>query len=457
LKQGKLLGGEYMSIPFGFSPSDDANQDLNEFFENLTKMMQSGSAQNTGPVDWNAAQQASSATLRASTPTEVSAKFQQSAETATDLANLWLGEATALPSGGQKCEILTREKWIAETLLAWQGLVDPVAHGLSQAMSTIIPQDIDAGAMSIPPEILEQLPPEVAAQIEQLISSGDIKDLLGPVMDMAKSMGATLFGNQFGHGLGTMATQVLSTTDVGIPLTSSRNPSFIASNVQEFSNGLNLEVSDVLIFLALREIAHQRLFTAAPWLQSHIQSAMATYASGVQIDTSAIEQALAEIDPTDIEAVNSALSGELFVESRTPAQEAALARLELLIALIESWVTVVVSDAAANRLPSSDALAETLRRRRAAGGPAEKFFEGIIGLEIRPRKIREAVTVWQKLTETIGISQRDQIWTHPDLLPTSSDLEDIDLFIANMSHDLMSDLQKVIDEQPPTDQDGDLN
>ena len=438
-----------MSIPFGFSPSDDANQDLNEFFANLNKMMQAGSAQNTGPVDWNAAQQASAATLRASTPAKVDSTFHRSAETATDLANLWLSEATSLPSGGQNCEILTREKWIAETLLAWQGLVDPVAHGLSQAMSTIIPQDIDAGAMNIPPEILEQLPPEVAAQIEQLISSGDINDLLGPVMDLAKSMGATLFGNQFGHGLGTMATQVLSATDVGIPLTSSRNPSFIASNVQEFSDGLNLEVADVLIFLALREIAHQRLFTAAPWLQSHIQSAMAAYASGVQIDTGAIEQALAEIDPTDVEAVNLALSGELFVESRTPQQEAALARLEFLIALIESWVTVVVSDATANRLPSSNALAETLRRRRAAGGPAEKFFEGIIGLEIRPRKIREAATVWQKLTETMGISQRDQIWTHPDLLPTSSDLEDIDLFIANMSHDLMSDLQKVIDEQPP--------
>jgi putative hydrolase len=452
-----LLGGDYVSIPFGFSPSDDPNQDLKQFFENLSSMMHSGSAQNTGPVDWNAAQQASAAELSKSSAAEVKDTFQHSAETATDLADLWLSEATALPSSGAKCLLLTREKWIAETLLAWQGLVDPVAHGLAKAMSTIIPQDIDAGDMSIPPEILEQLPPEVAQQIEQLISSGDIKDLLGPVMDMAKSMGATLFGNQFGHGLGTMATQVLSATDVGIPLSSSHNPSFIASNVQEFSDGLELEVSDVLIFLALRELAHQRLFTTAPWLQSHIQSAMAAYASGVQIDTSAIEQALAEIDPTDIEAVNSALSGELFVESRTPEQEAALARLELLIALIESWVSVVVSDAVANRLPSSDALAETLRRRRAAGGPAEKFFEGIIGLEIRPRKIREAVNVWRQLTEKLGIQQRDIIWTHPDLMPTSPDLEDIDLFIANMSHDLMPDLQKLIDEQPQIEQDDDVN
>jgi putative hydrolase len=442
-----------VSIPFGFSPNDDANQDLKQFFENLNSMMQSGFAQNTGPVDWNAVQQASTAVLGASQAKSVSSTFQKDAETATDLADLWLSEATALPSSGQKCVLLTREKWIAETLLAWQGLVDPVAHGLAKAMSTIIPADLDAEAMNIPPEILEQLPPEVAQQIEQLITSGEIKDLLGPVMDMAKSMGATLFGNQFGHGLGTMATQVLSATDVGIPLTSSHNPSFIATNVQEFSDGLGLELSEVLIYLAMRELAHQRLFTAAPWLQSQIQSAMSTYASGVQIDSSAIEQALAEIDTTNIEDVNTALSGELFIQARTPEQEAALTRLELLIALIESWITVVVTDAAAGRLPSSTALAETLRRRRAAGGPAEKFFEGLIGLEIRPRKIREAVIIWQKLTETLGTEQRDLIWSHPDLLPTTTDLEDIDMFIANMSHDLMSDLQKVIDDQAASDQD----
>lgn len=446
-----------MSIPFGFTPSDDANQDLQQFFENLTNMLRTGSPQSSGPVDWNAAQQASTAVLKSATAANVSPAFQQSAETATDLADLWLNEATSLPSSGEKCALLTREKWITDTLLAWQALVDPVAHGLSKAMSTIIPQDIDAGSMSIPPEILEQLPPEVATQIEQMISSGNLNDLLGPVMDMAKSMGATLFGNQFGNGLGTMATKVLSATDVGIPLTSSRNPSFIACNVQEFSDGLGLELSDVLIYLALRELAHQRLFTAAPWLQSHIQSAMATYASGVQIDTSAIEQALSQIDPTDIDAVNDALSGDLFIESRTPEQESALARLELLIALIESWVTVVVTDSVANRLPISNALAETLRRRRASGGPAEKFFEGIIGLEIRPRKIREAATIWQQLTLKLGIEKRDSIWSHPDLMPTSTDLDDIDLFITNMSHDLMSDLQKVIDDELNTDSDDDVN
>jgi len=436
-----------LSIPFGFSPGESNSEDLAKFFENLSQLMQNSDKADSGPVNWKAVEQTSSAVLHDAGDPAVDSDFKQAALSASDLADLWLNEATSLPSGGEKCEVLTRGQWIAQTLLAWQSLVNPVAQGLTQAMATIIPAELDTESLAIPPEVMAELPPEIASQMEQLLNSGELGKLIGPIMDLAKSMGATLFGNQFGHGLGVMATKVLSGTDVGIPLTKSKHPSYIAANVKEFNSGLNLELSDTLIFLALRELAHQRLFTAAPWLQSHIQSAMSDYSSGVQIDTSAIEQALSEIDPTDMDAVNAALSGDLFVQSRTPEQIAALERLELLLALIESWVATVVTEAVGNRLPSSGALAETLRRRRAAGGPAEKFFEGIIGLEIRPRKIREAAVIWQTLTERIGLAERDKIWSHPDLLPTSTDLEDIDVYLANQSHDLMTDLQNWIDEQ----------
>ena len=433
-----------MSIPFGFSPGENSNNDLGKLFEQLSQMMNSGSGQ-SGPVNWQAVQQASAAVLNDSGDPEISAEFEFEMEAACDLAELWLNEATALPSAGERPVALTRERWIASTLVVWQSLVDPVAHGLGEAMSSIIPQDLTDVPMAIPPELIDQLPPGFAEQFEQLIQSGELGNLLGQVMDMTKSMGATLFGNQFGSGLGQMATKVFSATDVGIPLSKSRNPSFIAANVEEFSEGLSLELAETLLFLALRELAHQRLFAAAPWLESHIQTAMASYARNVRIDTSLIERALEDIDPNDMDAVTSALAGDLFVNSRTPEQESALAKLELLIALIESWVVTVVTDAVGNRLPSGDALAETLRRRRAAGGPAEKFFEGLIGLEIRPRKIREAQLIWQSLTTKIGIAARDNIWSHPDLLPTSTDLEDIDSYIANQSHDLMQDLQKLLE------------
>ncbi len=79
---------------------------------------------------------------------------------------------------------------------------------------------------------------------------------------------------------------------------------------------------------------------------------------------------------------------------------------------------VVVADAVGDRLPGADALRETLRRRRASGGPAEQTFATLVGLELRPRRLRAASNLWAMVGERHGIKARDGIWAHPDLVPT---------------------------------------
>jgi putative hydrolase len=108
----------------------------------------------------------------------------------------------------------------------------------------------------------------------------------------------------------------------------------------------------------------------------------------------------------------------------TPEQKAALARLETLLALVEGWVDVVVGDALTDRLPGAEALRETLRRRRASGGPAEQTFATLVGLELRPRRLRAAAALWRLVTDRHGMEVRDGLWAHPDLLPTAEDLDD---------------------------------
>lgn len=89
----------------------------------------------------------------------------------------------------------------------------------------------------------------------------------------------------------------------------------------------------------------------------------------------------------------------------------------------------MVSEALGERIPGTSALSETLRRRRASGGPAEQTFATLVGLELRPRKLREAAALWQRLTEAAGMDARDAVWQHPDLLPSSDDLDDPAAFI----------------------------
>lgn len=75
-------------------------------------------------------------------------------------------------------------------------------------------------------------------------------------------------------------------------------------------------------------------------------------------------------------------------------------------------------------MPAAVALSEAMRRRRAAGGPAEQTFASLVGLELRPRRLRDAATLWAALRDRHGADARDAVWTHPDLMPTADDLDD---------------------------------
>ncbi len=56
--------------------------------------------------------------------------------------------------------------------------------------------------------------------------------------------------------------------------------------------GLEVSSDEVRLYLALREAAHQRLFTHVPWLRSHLLGAVEEYARGITVDLSGIEQAV---------------------------------------------------------------------------------------------------------------------------------------------------------------------
>ncbi|MBN9375244.1 MAG: zinc-dependent metalloprotease, partial [Cellulomonas sp.] len=60
----------------------------------------------------------------------------------------------------------------------------------------------------------------------------------------------------------------------------------------------------------------------------------------------------------------------------------------------------------------------------AAGGPAEQTLATLVGLQLRPRRLRDAAALWAAIAAERGQSGRDAVWQHPDLMPTAADLDD---------------------------------
>jgi putative hydrolase len=174
------------------------------------------------------------------------------------------------------------------------------------------------------------------------------------------------------------------------------------------------------------------------------------YASGITIDNDIVQEIARDFDPSNTEEIQAALRDGAFIAARTAEQSQALERIETMLALIEGWVDAV-TDQATHLLPKSIAIGEAVRRRRASGGPAEQTFGTLVGLELRPRKLREAAQLWREIGHRLGNAKRDAIWDHPDLLPTIAEIENHELLFArlgvaaNQDDDMDRELRKLLD------------
>ena len=387
-----------------------------------------------GPVNWDLAKNvARHAIVAAGDPSVLDAQRREVTE-AVRLADLWLDEATAFPSGIRRIEAWSRSEWLEATFPVWAKLCDPIAAKGVEAMSGMFSAD--------PGQLGEDVPEEMRQALGALGGPGG----LGAMM---RQLGGAMIGSQTGTAVGELAREVIGSADIGLPLGPEGTAALLPAGVAEFGRGLSVDAGEVRLFLALREAAHQRLFAHVPWLRAHLLGAVEQYASGISVDMARLQEAIPEVDITNPEALREALSGEgLFRPEDTPAQKAALSRLETALALVEGWVATVVSAAARERLTHADALAEAIRRRRATGGPAERTFATLVGLELRPRRLREAAAIWQGLTEARGIDGRDALWAHPDLLPAADDLENPDTFVHGQPELDISDLENPENPDP---------
>lgn len=372
------------------NPADAFNQ-LGQMLSQLGQML-SQAGTSSGPVNYDLAKQIALQKLAGQPGFGPPADSVSAVNDAVHLAEMWLDPVTTLPAGATSSRSWTARDWVEHTLPTWQRLCDPVARRVSGAW-------------------VEALPAEA-------------KQAAGPLLSMVGQMGGMAFGSQLGNALAQLAAEVLTSTDIGLPLGPPATAALVPANIEEFTKGLERPSSEVMVFIAAREAAHQRLFAHVPWLRQRLLATVEEFASGIRVDTSALEQLATQVDPTNPQSIEEAMRSGMLEPQTTPEQKAALARLETLLALVEGWVDVVVGDAVSDRLPGADAMRETLRRRRASGGPAEQTFATLVGLELRPRRLRAAAALWRLVGDRHGLRVRDGIWAHPDLVPTAEDLDE---------------------------------
>jgi putative hydrolase len=337
-------------------------------------------------------------------------------QVALDIANTWLDDATNFPAlSRSNMPAWSRRDWLDSSVTNWAALIEPLADGMATALTNV----------------LKQTPISEASEGE--VSGAELA-AVAPIM---RAFMGSLIASQLGTSVGQLAVSITGSNDVAIPLLSTTQARLIPANVAKWAEGLDIPLDEVRIFLAVREAAASRLFSHTPWLTAYIKDAITAFGAGIKIDIDSIqeqaERALetGELDINNPESISVAISAGLFKPEQSPSQDAALAKLEIILALIEGWIDYVTTKAIGDRLPSYPALSETLRRGRATKSPTQQLFATLLGLEVSPRKMRECAHFWFEVESEIGVSERDQRWEDPALLPRAGDLADVKKFLES--------------------------
>lgn len=412
--------------------------DFHALLERLQQMMGQVSpsqspATPSGGVNWAYAKDTARKVVASLGPDPTpSGRQRREIADAVHLAELWLNDATSFGAVTTPPTAWSRAEWIESTMDAWQEMVEPIVSTIAGGLS-----DVMGDRMSSEPML------------------AGLQAMLQPMLQQSAS---SMFGIQLGQALGNLATQVVSGTDIGLPLTTRPVVALLPTNLTAFGDGLDLPERDIVLYFALREAARQRLFADVGWLGPQLVALVQHYAREIRIDPSALEETLNNVEVDEVSLESLGRLGEdvgrsLFDPAKTPEQLEILARLETLLALVEGWVDDVVTQSTAQRMPSATLLSETVRRRRASGGPAERTFASLVGLELRPRRVRDAANLWAAVRSAHGVEARDAVWDHPDTMPTSDDLSDPIGFVERPSvpqgDDMDAELRKLLDGEDP--------
>jgi len=310
-------------LPFGFSPGEDPDRDkrgendpdsgsgsadpfglgglggefdmadLGQIFTRLGQMfsgagpaMAAGKA--SGPVNYELARQLASSSIGFVAP--IPAPTRDAISDAVHLAETWLDGVTALPAGTSKAVAWTPNDWVDNTLETWKRLCDPMAQQIATVWAAALPDEA--------------------------------KNMAGPLLSMMSQMGGMAFGSQLGQALARLAREVLTSTDIGLPLGPKGIAALLPDAIESFADGLEQSRSEIVTFLAAREAAHHRLFSHVPWLASQLLGAVEAYAKGMKIDMNGIEELARDFNPAtlnDPAAVEQLLTQGVF-EPKAVAQ-----------------------------------------------------------------------------------------------------------------------------------------
>jgi putative hydrolase len=367
-------------------------------FREFARLMATGS----GPVNWELARQVAVATAAGAETFGMAPQLPSPAATVDPgearawddrlrLAELWVDPATSLPGGGVALAArpLSRPDWAEAVLPGFAPLVEPSARRMTEALGS------DA-ATGMP-------------------GAGD----------MVGRLGGLLAGLQVGTIVGQLARSVLGQYELAMPPGDPARVLLVPENVGAFEQASGLPSDQLRLWLVCHEVAGQRLFAGVGWLRDQLYGVVDEIARETDPDTSGLMDRLQSLDvgggPGALQELLE--GGEGLLGPPSAALQAAVAKLEVLLALTAGYALVIAERALDGRLPALEAIEAAVRQRLADPQGPHGLFAQLLRADPERAAAARGERFCHEVLAATDIEGLDRVWAHPDFLPSAAELD----------------------------------
>jgi putative hydrolase len=365
-------------------------------FREFARLMATGS----GPVNWELARQVAVATaagadtlgMTPQLPSPAAAPEPGEARAWDDrlrLAELWVDPATSLPGAGVALAArpLSRPDWAETVLPGFAPLVEPGARRMTEALGS------------------------------------DAATGLPGAGDMVGRLGGLLAGLQAGALVGQLARSVLGQYELAMPPRDPARVLVLPENVSAFEQASGLPSDQLRLWLACHEVAGQRLFAGVGWLRDHLHGVVDDVARETDPDASGLMERLQSLEGGGPDALQELLQGgEGLLGPPSAALQAAVAKLEVLLALTAGYAVVIAGRALDGRLPALEAIEAAVRRRLADPQAPHGLFAQLLRADPERAAAARGERFCREVLAATDIDGLDRVWAHPDFLPSAEEL-----------------------------------
>jgi putative hydrolase len=243
--------------------------------------------------------------------------------------------------------------------------------------------------------------------------------------DMVGRLGGLLAGLQVGTIVGQLARSVLGQYELAMPPGDPARVLLVPENVAAFEQASGLPSDQLRLWLACHEVAGQRLFAGVGWLRDHLHGVVGEIARETDPDTSGLMDRLQSLDmgggPNALQELLE--GGEGLLGPPSAALQAAVARLEVLLALTAGYAVLIAERALEGRLPALQAIQAAMGRRLADPQAPHGLFAQLLRADPERAAAARGERFCREVLAATDIEGLDRVWAHPDFLPSAAELD----------------------------------